>query len=97
MERLTMKKSYVLFASLFFIALFSVSCKSMPSRVNIDENGIAMKGFDPVAYFTVGKPVKGDEKISYEWNEAKWLFSSNDHKSLFIQSPERYAPQYGGY
>ncbi len=65
--------------------------------MNVDENGIAMKGFDPVAYFTLGKPVKGDEKISYHWKGAKWLFSNNDHKSLFIQNPEGYAPQYGGY
>jgi YHS domain-containing protein len=81
-----MKKTYLLIASIFFIALFSVSCKSVTSRVN-----------DPVAYFTMGKPVKGDENISYEWQGARWLFSNNEHRSLFIQSPERYAPQYGGY
>jgi YHS domain-containing protein len=92
-----MKKTYFLFAVLFFIALYSVSCTSVISRVNVDENGVAMKGFDPVAYFTVGEPVKGNEKISYEWKGATWLFSSNDHKSLFIQNPEGYAPQYGGY
>lgn len=92
-----MKKAYVFVVSLICTALFLVSCTSVTSRVNVDKDGVAMKGFDPVAYFTVGKPVKGDAKISYEWKGAKWLFSNNDHKSLFIQNPEGYAPQYGGY
>lgn len=57
----------------------------------------AIKGYDPVAYFTQGKPVKGDSEFTYEWNGAKWKFSSAEHKKLFSDAPEKYAPQYGGW
>jgi len=59
--------------------------------------GIAIRGYDTVAYFTQGKPVKGDKAISTDWNGAMWLFSSQEHKNLFLAQPEKYAPQYGGY
>lgn len=61
------------------------------------ETGIAIRGYDTVAYFTLGKPVKGDEKYAVEWNEATWHFSSQEHADLFKNDPEAYAPQYGGY
>ena len=57
----------------------------------------AIKGYDTVAYFTEGKPVKGDGKYSTEYNEATWLFSSQENLDLFLANPEKYAPQYGGY
>jgi YHS domain-containing protein len=57
----------------------------------------AINGYDTVAYFTVGKPVKGLDSFVYEWNGAKWKFSSQDNLDLFKGSPEKYAPQYGGY
>ena len=60
-------------------------------------DGIAIKGYDTVAYFTMGKPVKGEERFAYEWNGAKWLFSNVGHLDMFAAYPEKYAPQYGGY
>lgn len=57
----------------------------------------AIHGYDPVAYFRQGKAVKGDTAISYQWREAKWYFSSRQNLDSFAASPERYAPQYGGY
>jgi YHS domain-containing protein len=57
----------------------------------------AIKGFDPVAYFTTSKPQKGKENIAYEWKNATWHFDSEDNKQLFVANPEKYAPQYGGY
>lgn len=57
----------------------------------------AILGFDPVAYFTLGKPVKGDDAFMHVWKGAKWLFASAENRALFIADPERYAPQYGGY
>jgi YHS domain-containing protein len=50
-----------------------------------------------VAYFTDSKPVKGDPKFSYTWRGAAWQFASAQHRDLFVQNPEKYAPQYGGY
>lgn len=61
------------------------------------ETGIAIRGYDTVAYFTQSKPVKGDEKYSVEWSDATWLFSTQEHADLFKNDPEAYAPQYGGY
>lgn len=61
------------------------------------ENGIAINGFDPVAYFADGAPVKGDPSISSDWQGAKLLFASADNKALYDADPEKYAPRYGGY
>ncbi len=61
------------------------------------ENGIAIDGSDPVAYFTEGRPVAGDASITHDWNGATWRFSSDENRAAFAADPEAYAPQYGGY
>ena len=58
---------------------------------------IVLKGHDPVAYFTEGKPVKGDAKYSYDWDDERYYFASAKHRALFVAEPEKYAPQFGGY
>jgi len=60
-------------------------------------NGIAIRGFDTVAYFTLGKATEGSEKFATQWNGAAWHFASQEHLDLFKAEPEKYAPQYGGY
>jgi len=62
-----------------------------------DKKGIAIKGYDTVAYFTENMPVKGLKEFSHEWNHGVWLFSNNTNLELFKANPEKYAPQYGGY
>ncbi|MGG7564689.1 YHS domain-containing (seleno)protein [Rhodovulum sp. DZ06] len=62
-----------------------------------DWRGRAIKGYDPVAYFTEGRPVAGDSDITYSWNGAEWRFASEANRALFIADPAAYAPQYGGY
>lgn len=57
----------------------------------------AIKGYDPVAYFTDGKPEKGSDQYSYDWMGATWLFANAKDLELFKQNPQKYAPQYGGY
>ena len=57
----------------------------------------AIKGYDPVAYFTQGGPAKGRGAHSYEWMDATWYFASAENMELFSGNPEKYAPQYGGY
>lgn len=59
--------------------------------------GIAIRGYDTVAYFKNKKPVKGKDEFSTEWKGAKWKFSSKENLSAFQAEPEKYAPQYGGY
>ena len=66
-------------------------------RVNTDEFGIAIKGYDTVAYHTEGRAVKGKNVFSFKWNDAVWHFASTENLALFAANPERYAPQYGGY
>ena len=54
------------------------------------EKGLAIQGYDPVAYFKQSKPVKGQETISYDWNGVKWLFSSEENKEDFKANPEKF-------
>jgi YHS domain-containing protein len=57
----------------------------------------ALNGFDAVAYFTEGKPVKGGAEFNHTHNGVKWLFASAAHRDQFAAQPTAYAPQYGGY
>ena len=60
-------------------------------------SSLAVSGYDPVAYFALGKPVEGSGDHEYEWNGATWRFSSAENLNSFKADPEAYAPQYGGY
>ena len=66
-------------------------------EVNKTFFGVAIKGYDTVAYHTEGRAVKGKKDFSHKWNDAKWYFASAGNRDLFVAEPERYAPQYGGY
>lgn len=57
---------------------------------------VAIKGYDPVAYFEPGHPTKGSDSISYDFDGARYLFSSTKNRELFAKDPERYAPQFSG-
>lgn len=59
--------------------------------------GVAIKGYDPVAYFTMGKPVKGSDDFEHEYLNATWRFASAAHRDAFAKEPQKYMPQYGGY
>jgi YHS domain-containing protein len=67
------------------------------SLVLKNKQGLAIQGYDPVAYFTDSKPVKGSAKFSSEYDGAKYLFASAEHKALFDATPAKHAPAYGGY
>ena len=58
---------------------------------------LALDGYDPVAYFKIGKATKGSAEHAVMWNGATWHFSSAQHKAAFEASPKSYAPQFGGY
>ena len=58
---------------------------------------VVLKGYDPVAYFTESRPVKGVPEFSYDWDGERYLFSSAANRNKFAAAPERYAPQFGGY
>ncbi|MFS8896501.1 YHS domain-containing protein [Synechococcus sp. R3-13] len=60
-------------------------------------DGLALRGYDPVAYFIDGKPVKGSPAYEWEWGGVTWRFASADNRERFRNDPERFAPQYGGF
>ncbi len=83
---------------LYFLLLFSSQVMAAKDPIYTARfNNLAVSGYDTVAYFTQGEAVKGDEQFSTEWRGAEWRFSSADHLAAFKESPEDYAPQYGGY
>lgn len=72
-----------------------VSAASKPAVFATD--GVAIQGYDPVAYFTRKKPVEGSARYTYRWKGATWRFASAANRDAFKANPARYAPQYGGY
>jgi enamine deaminase RidA (YjgF/YER057c/UK114 family) len=80
----------VTFLSLVFVALFGATARG-------DEPKLSISGYDPVAYFTDGRPVRGKADFEYVWRKLRWRFASGEHRDLFIKDPQRYAPQYDGY
>lgn len=76
---------------------FLLVAQAFAGGVNVDGNGIAIKGHDPVAYFTVGAPKPGKNAFTSTHKGATYKFASADNKALFDANPAKYAPAYGGY
>jgi len=90
---------HVILKSLLLLVLLSVSNSALaldPVYTGLFSDK-AIKGYDTVAYFTQGAAVEGDDEFSTEYLGATWLFSSQENLDLFVEDPEKYAPQYGGY
>ena len=64
---------------------------------NLDANGVIIDGYDPVAFFTDNKPVKGDAQFQFKYQDAIYYFASQQHLDLFKSDPEKYKPQFGGW
>jgi enamine deaminase RidA (YjgF/YER057c/UK114 family) len=62
-----------------------------------EELKLSISGYDPVAYFTDGKPVQGKAEIEHLWHKLRWRFASSEHREMFAKDPDHYAPQYDGY
>lgn len=88
-----MQKILLAFFTLVSTGL-SAYCQQPPI---FQTEGKAINGYDVVAYYTEGKPIPGYDSLSFQWSNSTWLFSSSSNLELFRQSPEKYAPQYGGY
>jgi hypothetical protein len=87
----------LLIVTFALVAAFAAPPASAQPPVNRSADGVAINGYDPVAYFTQNRAVRGIRTNSYDWRESTWLFATPDHRALFIADPERYAPQYGGF
>lgn len=76
---------------------FAQGHATAPGQAYYAEDGVAIRGTDPVAYFVDGAPIAGDSAYALKWNGATWHFASAENRDLFEADPEAYAPQYGGY
>ena len=96
------KVFFLILISLSFSLITSAEEPSINGSIQADptfqdSKGVAIRGYDPIAYFDQEKAVKGKPEFEYRWNGATWRFASSTNRDTFAQDPQRYAPQYGGY
>jgi len=89
--------SILLFSAINTHAAEKINTLEKAGFFGYEASGVAIRGTDTVAYFTQGQPVKGSDDFTTEWQGATWKFVSQEHLDLFVDAPEKYAPQYGGY
>jgi hypothetical protein len=81
---------------LFAVFAWPAVARAEASAVN-ERGGLAIDGYDPVAYFVDGRARHGAPAFVHDWRGARWLFASAVNRDAFAADPERYAPQYGGF
>ena len=96
-NHLKILKLFFFVVSLTLSFNYSIYAEGTLNALSNNSFGVAIKGYDTVAYHTEGRAVKGSSQYVYTWNDAEWRFSSAENRDLFAADPERYAPQYGGY
>lgn len=86
------------------VVLMAGSTKAAKPEIYVKDGGVfssgwtyALDGFDPVSYFTASGPEQGKDTFTYMWKGALWRFASRDNMDKFVERPESFAPQYGGY
>ena len=79
------------------LALAMLGSAATAGEANLTFQGLAIQGYDPVAYFTDAKAVPGDPEITATHDGATYRFASAEHRSAFQADPGKYVPQYGGY
>jgi YHS domain-containing protein len=97
-----MKFGKILFSLLLFTVFlsaisFAQDMKNDKMLVSTNKMDVAINGYDPVAYFTVGKAEMGKSDYSYKWRDAEWYFADKNDMQKFMKNPEMYAPEFGGY
>jgi hypothetical protein len=78
------------------VAIFALPAGAVAQSVYV-ANGLAIEGYDPVAYFNEAAPRRGEPHIATQWDGARWQFATTANRDLFVANPDAYAPQYGGY
>ena len=85
---------------LFFTVLLTVGTALQAQSkklLNLDKSGLAIEGYDPVAYFTQHKAIKGGKENAVSYQGVLYYFSSSANKELFKKNPGKYQPEYGGW
>lgn len=85
------------FVQIVILLLFFTGSIFAQEKTFYEKNGVAINGYDAVAYFTKNTAIEGKEAFSFVWSETKWLFSSQETLDAFKANPTKYAPQYGGF
>jgi len=85
------------FPSLALVILLAYFPLVIAADINKTREGVAIEGYDPTAYYTKSRPIKGVPAYSFKWAGATWYFANEKGRELFVQNPEKYAPQFGGY
>ena len=80
-------------ASLAILFAFAILA---PGATRANPGRLAIKGYDPVAYFTMGRPVQGEPKFEHTVDDVRYRFATAEHLEMFIEDPDRYMPQYRG-
>jgi YHS domain-containing protein len=92
------KRALVVVLSLFVLAVTTAQAQSSNAYFNnLNKEGVIIDGYDPVAFFTDNKPVKGDPQFRYKYQDATYYFVSQQHLDQFKADPEKYKPQFGGW
>ena len=78
-------------------ALVALGAGAQAGPVNASSGGVAIEGYDPVAYFKAGKPVRGSSEFTATYDGATWRFASAANRDAFAAKPSAFAPQFGGY
>ena len=80
-----------------FLTIAALSAPAPAKELLNLENGVAIQGYDPVAFFTDNRPVKGNAQFQSDYRGAKYYFASAEHKAAFDKESAKYEPQFGGY
>lgn len=84
------------FVALFWLALAPLALAAGP-ELNLDSAGVAMRGYDPVTYFSTGRPMSGLPAYTATHDGARYNFASAANRDAFVADPAKFLPQYGGY
>jgi YHS domain-containing protein len=88
---------FLAFSFVFYPSYAQNGSDQPRSLFNVTKDGLAIKGYDPVAYFTLGKAVPGNKELTWVVTGIIYRFSTTQNRDLFKANPAKYAPQYGGW
>ena len=91
------RRSFIRLSGAVLAAPMALADTPRPVNTLGSREGIAIRGYDPVAYFRDGGPRPGKPEFSVSHGGATWRFASAEHKALFEADPQRYLPAYGGF
>lgn len=99
MQSITLRRNLLPAATIGFLVALTILVWAAGSAASGDLQiyGVAIEGYDTVAYFTEGRAMKGNPDINYDWNQARWHFATVEHRDMFTADPDKYAPTHAGF